>query len=314
MSSPETYIAFAAVMLVIALLGVAIDWFGKPLRHRKFVPKMYRFPDERVPRRAPARSTPWSDSALVLPVSQGTLEPAPRPTGPPPDTTPPARPLFSGAVGSTTTARSASPYPDAHLHPVDDAGADTAEDRNESGDDAAPLDVPTQTVGAVGIDHPDNPDDPDDPDGPGEPDTDATADAGTEHGAGSDETDPSPVSVFADVSPPGAEPDGSRRRAEGWEPGDYVFNFTRDGREPSPTTVRQRFWKNVGAAAGASTFGQANLARLQSGKPPQRRNPRTGRIETMQLPAATYDDSNGELPVPSWPTVAIDPFASGSDG
>ncbi len=48
MSSPETFIAFAAIMFVIALIGAAIDWFGAPLRHRKFVPKAYRFPDERL--------------------------------------------------------------------------------------------------------------------------------------------------------------------------------------------------------------------------------------------------------------------------
>ena len=30
-------------MLIIALIGVAIDWFGTPLRHRKFIPKAYKF-------------------------------------------------------------------------------------------------------------------------------------------------------------------------------------------------------------------------------------------------------------------------------
>ena len=35
-------------MLIIALIGVAIDWFGTPLRHRKFIPKAYKFPDERL--------------------------------------------------------------------------------------------------------------------------------------------------------------------------------------------------------------------------------------------------------------------------
>ena len=44
MSDPELFIAFGAIMLVIALAGVAIDWVGKPLRHRKFVPKVYRYP------------------------------------------------------------------------------------------------------------------------------------------------------------------------------------------------------------------------------------------------------------------------------
>ena len=48
MSSPETFLAFGAIMLIVALIGVAIDWFGKPLRHRKFIPKAYKFPDERL--------------------------------------------------------------------------------------------------------------------------------------------------------------------------------------------------------------------------------------------------------------------------
>ena len=48
MTSPETFIAFAAIMIVIALIGAAIDWVGAPLRHRRFVPKAYRFPDERL--------------------------------------------------------------------------------------------------------------------------------------------------------------------------------------------------------------------------------------------------------------------------
>ena len=48
MTSPETFIAFAAIMIVIALIGAAIDWIGAPLRHRRFVPKAYRFPDERL--------------------------------------------------------------------------------------------------------------------------------------------------------------------------------------------------------------------------------------------------------------------------
>ena len=48
MTSPETFIAFTAIMIVIALIGAAIDWVGAPLRHRRFVPKAYRFPDERL--------------------------------------------------------------------------------------------------------------------------------------------------------------------------------------------------------------------------------------------------------------------------
>ena len=58
MSSPETFLAFGAIMLIVALIGVAIDWFGKPLRHRKFIPKAYKFPDERLFRSDVFNSSP----------------------------------------------------------------------------------------------------------------------------------------------------------------------------------------------------------------------------------------------------------------
>lgn len=74
MDSPTLFLAFGAVMLIAALLGVAIDWFGKPLRHRRFVPKVYRFPDERQPRHSQVRRTEWSDASLVLPVVESPPE------------------------------------------------------------------------------------------------------------------------------------------------------------------------------------------------------------------------------------------------
>lgn len=74
MDSPTLFFAFGAVMLVVALLGVAVDWFGKPLRHRRFVPKVYRFPDERQPRHSQVRRTEWSESSLVLPVVEAPDE------------------------------------------------------------------------------------------------------------------------------------------------------------------------------------------------------------------------------------------------
>jgi hypothetical protein len=63
MSSSETFVAFGLVMLVVALLAVAIDWFGKPMKHRRFVPKMYRYPDERAPHRPPSGRTRQSVEA-----------------------------------------------------------------------------------------------------------------------------------------------------------------------------------------------------------------------------------------------------------
>jgi len=84
MSDPQLFIAFGAVMLVIALSGVVIDWFGKPFRHRKFVPKIYRYPEERRPRGSSVQSTEWSERAFVLPVAEAPPLPPMMAAGPPP--------------------------------------------------------------------------------------------------------------------------------------------------------------------------------------------------------------------------------------
>jgi len=39
-------IVFGALMALIALVAVAIDWVGKPLRNRRFIPRIYRYGDE----------------------------------------------------------------------------------------------------------------------------------------------------------------------------------------------------------------------------------------------------------------------------
>lgn len=219
MSDPELFIAFGAIMLVIALAGVAVDWVGKPLRHRKFVPKVYRYPDERRPRGSSVRPTEWSDRSFVLPVAA-----------------PPPRP----GVG---------------------AGPDPA----------------TATHGAI---HPG-------------------------------------ISVF-DQDTDDPDDEGQRTEAveaarpKAWRPGDSVHHPDDHGDPPAPALVRERFWRNVAATAGAAMFGADNVDRMAAGRGPRRRNPRTGQLETMRLP--DVDVSVTSMPVPSWPEDAVDPFAEPSDG
>lgn len=217
MSDPELFIAFGAICLVIALAAVAVDWVGKPLRHRKFVPKVYRYPDERRPRGSSVRPTEWSDRAFVLPVAA-----------------PPPRP----GIAASPTAMGAH---DGAVHPG--------------------LSVFDQDL--------------DDP----------------------------------DEGPPTEAVEPTRPR--GWQPGDSVHQPDDHGDPPSPALVRERFWRNVAATAGAAMFGADNVDRMAAGRGPRRRNPRTGEVETMRLP--DVDASGTSLPVPSWPDDAIDPFADSSD-
>ena len=213
MSDPQLFIAFGAIMLVIALAGVAIDWVGKPLRHRKFVPKVYRYPDERRPRGSSVRPTEWSDRSFVLPVAA-----------------PPPRPVIG--------------------------------------------------PGEVGLDR-------------------AVPQPGTVHPG------PSVFDQDTDEGPPteAVEPAPSRE----WQPGDSVHDVDERGEVPSPALIRERYWRNVAATAGAAMFGADNVDRMAAGRGPRRRNPRTGRTETMRLP--DVDGSGRSLPVPAWPDDdVVDPF------
>lgn len=211
MSDPQLFIAFGAIMLVIALAGVAIDWIGKPLRHRKFVPKVYRYPDERRPRGSSVRPTEWSDRAFVLPVA-----------APPPRIAVADRPDVAAAV---------QPGPSVFDH--------------RAGDDEAPAEA----------------------------------------------TNPAP--------------------SQDWQPGDSVHRPDDQGAPPTPAVIRERFWRNVAATAGATMFGADNVDRMAAGRSPRRRNPRTGEMEAMRLP--DIDPTGTALPVPRWPGDAVDPFAAGSD-
>lgn len=49
MQTFELLIVFAALMAVIALVAIAIDWVGRPLRNRRFIPRIYRYDDEVAP-------------------------------------------------------------------------------------------------------------------------------------------------------------------------------------------------------------------------------------------------------------------------
>ena len=257
MDSPALFFAFGAVMLVVALLGVAVDWFGKPLRHRRFVPKIYRFPDERQPRHSQVRRTEWSDASLVLPVvdSDDRLVRYPDPR------------LRHQGLPTPTPVVDAGP-PTIQV-PVVDLDADEQSF-------TAPVE-PSAIEGIVTLE---------DIDG-----------------------DAAEVVTVDDLEPDPEPADAADDRSEGWQTGQYVFNLTPDGREPSATTVRTRYWKNVAATPGASIFGDSNVDRMKAGKAPQRLNHRTGKQETMRLPAVQWSDAHGTTPVPAWPGNEIDPFA-----
>lgn len=66
MGSGELILIFAALMVVLAVLGIAVDWIGKPLRNRRFIPRIYRFEDEHLVEADPGR-TAFSEDAFLVP-------------------------------------------------------------------------------------------------------------------------------------------------------------------------------------------------------------------------------------------------------
>ncbi len=97
----------------------------------------------------------------------------------------------------------------------------------------------------------------------------------------------------------------------GWSVGDDIYSATRAGNSPSWSTVRARFWKNEAANPQYGTWTDEQLARMSSGRAPQRYNPDKGGLESMDLshePVPFRD--GGTTVVPRWPQdhAAVDPF------
>ena len=251
MSSPETFLAFSAIMLIIALIGVAIDWFGTPLRHRKFIPKAYKFPDERL-----FRSDVFSSVKETGPhTSSEHLE------------------------GSNYRDVISVTEPES-IHTK--LGANTDSNQVTVGISEGPkgeVKVPIEpNAGEETIDR----------------SSEIMLDARSELAKSSKAHEYEAAAAVI--------------RLQGWSPGDDIYNLTKSGSEPTPSTVRSRFWKNVGVSPGAIIFGTSNVERLRDGKPPQRRNPRTSKYETMKVHLLSYEDGHGRTPIPNWPNSSVDPF------
>jgi len=80
----------------------------------------------------------------------------------------------------------------------------------------------------------------------------------------------------------------------GWKVGDPITNLTSEGNTPSWNTVRSRFWKNE-ALYNSSNYDETNVLRMSKGLAPQRINPVTGLIESMELHHHIIPQRNGGL-------------------
>ncbi|MEV0682155.1 RHS repeat-associated core domain-containing protein [Actinosynnema sp. NPDC050436] len=97
-----------------------------------------------------------------------------------------------------------------------------------------------------------------------------------------------------------------------WKVGDDPFAPKASGDNPMWSTVRSRFWKNEANEPGAvDQYGAANVSRMKRGSAPQRKNPRTGEIESMELSHEPVPLREGGTSVtPRWPDehAMLDPY------
>jgi len=269
MGTAEIIIVFSALMALIALVTVGIDWIGKPLKHRRFIPRMYRFEDEKLPIDAYGHTdfgVPEPDLAVppmaqpmpmphVQPMPMPHVQPMPMPHVQPPPVVvaqvpAPQMPRVGLGASETvavpvaaapTTGRSTSAFSDSLAAP-------------EASKNTPPIDVQSSPM-----------------------------------------PQQSPVPRVA--AAPGA-----------WAPG-LALDTTINDRKPNLATKAQRFWMATAATLGDSHFDSDDVQRMQAGKAPSRKNPRTGRTESMQLTGLRRAIQPDEVQM-SWPEDSIDPWST----
>ncbi|MGW1530337.1 RHS repeat-associated core domain-containing protein [Streptomyces sp. NPDC002159] len=95
-----------------------------------------------------------------------------------------------------------------------------------------------------------------------------------------------------------------------WKVGEDYSKPTKNGRAPSMSTMRKRFWKNEAAEPDAADqYGAANISRMKRGMAPRRQRP-DGSWESMELSHEPIPERDGGmLLTPRWPKdhVLMDP-------
>ena len=271
MSTVEILIVFSALMALVSLVAVGLDWIGKPLKHRRFIPRMYRFEDEKLP------VDPYGHTSFDLA--------APAPAAMPPVVAPPVGypPQPAPVVVAT--------IPPAEIRPAAASATVAVPVVPEQADDEADADATERAPAARRSGS-----------------TSAFSDSLKQTTSGSTPAVPGGAALSSHSLIAGSSAIGlADRSAREWNPS-MPLDATIDDRKPNLAAKAQRFWRATAASLTTSHFDSDNMARMRDGKPPRRTNPRTGRTETMQLTglrAATQPDDVRM----TWPDDSIDPWS-----
>lgn len=270
-------------MGVTAMLAIGVDWLGKPIKNRKFRPRIYRFEDEQNLRPVDPTATLHSADQFALP--QATV---------------PGLPVADGSGGTDwESANFALPEStgdawellgdemateDRGLGVLADIGPDTDEDLLPA---ARQFDTDATLLATAAAGPP------------------TLAEAGVperrSEQASRGERDYTLQSLIGGVVT-------AQRNPEDWNPGDPVWAPTSTGMSPPPEVAQRRFWRSTAAfIGGARWYGDANLERLHDGEAPQRRNRRSGHVENLQIDGLESPNTHMALR-PHWPDEQVDPF------
>jgi hypothetical protein len=280
MSTAEILIVFSALMALIALVTIGIDWIGKPLKHRRFIPHIYRFDDEKLPVDEYGNTTlghALGEPADVAPVPHLVPMPYIQPgthllplqiLDHLPSTISAQAPIPSliAELANPTVAVPTQPNPRkiAQLAPA--VAASSIASQSAFTDSLAP-------------------------DGPV---------------ASLDE----PPGMFAHSTIAGTRSDPAMPTSseQAWVPG-MALDMTLNDQKPSLAIKAERFWMATAEATSNSHFDQDDIDRMGSGKAPRRVNPRTGRTEAMQLTGLRQASDRDDVRM-RWPDDSVDPWSS----
>ncbi len=283
MGTFELLIVFAALMAVIALVAIAIDWVGRPLKNRRFIPRIYRYEDEISPDdeyglQPPlvAAGPPLSAAPPVVMTPPQPVPPLPHPAGAPPVVPP------QPAVAAPPPASMAPVRPEIVKPSTTTVAAELAP--RPPAADAAPVAHPDSVA------------------------PNATGPASTS--AFQDTIGPADEpAAFAQSKPRGIAETVSEQSASAWTP-DMPLDARVNDANPTPDEKAARYWMATADGAGATThFDEVNLARMSQGKAPTRRNPRSGDVEAMDLVGLRAASHRSDVRM-KWPDETVDPWSA----
>jgi hypothetical protein len=280
MGTAEILIVFSALMALIAVVTIGIDWIGKPLKNRRFIPRMYRFEDEKLPVDAYGHTTLSTNEPLlpmIAPVPPMHIQPPPVVVAQVSvSATQHVEHHSNATVQVAATQTSPTQTSPTQTAPARSFAAEIAQD-----DEAAPVSRSAFS--------------------------DSLAESEGAHDTADDEAWLS-TGLMAHSTIAGTTPTtrSEATSSTSWRP-EMPLDTTVDDRKPNLATKAERFWMTTAELASDSHFDDEDIARMASGKAPRRTNPRSGRAEAMQLTGLRQASAHTEVRM-RWPDEAVDPW------